>query len=375
MLGGSYRGPVLRDHLQEIAIDHGCAGFGVTAADPFDGLAAVMESRRDTGLSSTLAFTYRDPDVASDVRRSLPWAERLVTVAYAYQPDAGTSAVAGATMRIARFADGDAYIGLRAALDAIAGHLAECGHQVEVLADDSRLVDRAAAVRAGIGWWGKSSMVLVPGVGPWILIGSVVTDAPLDLDAPMHRTCGSCVACIPACPTNAIITDGVVDVRRCLAHLLQASGVIPTELRTAVADRLYGCDDCLTSCPPGKRVLADALPVPGPGIVAILGASDRDLLDRYGHFYLPGRRPRILRRNALIAAGNDRSEHLEAIVIGYLGHPDWLLRVHAAWAIGEFGTESSRVAIEMALQDEHDRRVRSEMADVKARWQLDPGLR
>ncbi len=334
-----------------------------------------MEGRRDAGLAGTLAFTYRDPAVATDVRRSLPWAERLVTIAYAYEPEAGTSATEEAMLRIARFADGDAYVGLRVALDAVAAHLAVLGHRSEVLADDSRLVDRAAAVRAGVGWWGKSSMVLVPTAGPWVLIGSIVTDASLDLDTPMNRSCGSCIACIPACPTNAIVEDGVLDVRRCLAHLLQAPGVIPVELRTAVGDRLYGCDDCLTACPPGKRVLNAASPVSGPAIVGILSATDRELLEAYGHFYLPSRRPRILRRNALIAAGNDRSEQLESIAIGYLGHPDWLLRAHAAWAIGEFDTEPGRASLELALEDEHDGRVRDEIHRAVTRWGSDPGLR
>jgi len=366
---------VLRDHLQDIAGDRGCIGFGVTTADPFDGLAAVMEDRRDAGLAGTLAFTYRDTGVASDVRRSLPWAERLVTVGYAYQPQAGTAAMGAGTLRIARFADGDAYVGLRAAPDAIAAHLTELGHRTAVLADDSRLVDRAAAVRAGVGWWGKSSMVLVPGAGPWVLIGSVATDASLDLDTPMDRSCGSCVACIPACPTNAIVADGVIDVRRCLAHLLQAPGVIQIELRSAVGDRLYGCDDCLTACPPGKRVLSGAPAVSGPTIEEILGATDHELLETYGHFYLPSRRPRILRRNALIAAGNDRSEELEPIVIGHLGHPDWLLRSHAAWAIGEFDTELGRASLDLALEDEHDGRVRNEIIRAKTPRRTDPGLR
>ena len=371
----SYRGPVLRDRLQDIALDHGCSGFGVTTAEPFEGLAAVMESRMDAGLASTLAFTYRDPETASNVRRSVPWAERLITVAYAYQPEAGTAAPGVATLRIARFADGDAYVGLRAALEAMAVHLADAGHRSEVLVDDSRLVDRAAAVRAGIGWWGKSSMVLVPGVGPWVLIGSVATDAPLDTDAPMERSCGSCVACIPACPTNAIVADGVLDARRCLAHLLQAPGMIPVEFRAAVGDRLYGCDDCLTACPPGKRALATASAMPGPTIAGILGATDRELLETYGHFYLPSRRPRILRRNALIAAGNDRSEPLVSIVVGYVGHPDWLLRAHAAWAIGELGTELGRASLELALEEEADGRVRSEIRLAMERSRPDPGLR
>ena len=366
---------MLRDQLQEIALERGCAGIGVTTADPFEGLAAVMESRRESGLASTLAFTYRNPAVSSDVRRSLPWAERIVTVAYAYQPDAATAVADTATLRIARFADGDAYVGLRVALSAVAGCLAEHGHRVEVLADDSRLVDRAAAFRAGVGWWGKSSMVLVPGAGPWVLIGSVATDASLDVDAPMDRSCGSCIACIPACPTNAIVADGVIDARRCLAHLLQASGVIPIELRSAVGDRLYGCDECLTACPPGKRVLAIAPAISGPAITEILEATDRELLDRYGHFYLPSRRPRILRRNALVAAGNDRSAQLESIIIGHLGHPDWLLRAHAAWAIGEFATDLGRASLGVALDDERDSRVRKEIIQAMAPRHDDSGLR
>jgi epoxyqueuosine reductase len=96
-------------------------------------------------------------------------------------------------------------------------------------------------------------------------------------------------------------------------------------------------------------------------ILETLRASDAELLERYNHFYLPGRRPRILRRNALVAAGNDRSPGLEPVVIGYVGHPDWLLRAHAAWAVGEFRTDLGRAALDEALSEEHDGRVRREL--------------
>jgi len=352
---------VLRDHLLEIALDHGCVGFGVTSADPFGGLAATMHERQAAGLSADLAFTYRDPTVAADVRRTFPWARRLVAIAFAYEPAAGTSAPEPGTVRIARFADGDQYSGLREALGGLVAELEASGARAEALSDDSRLVDRAVAVRAGIGWWGRSTMVLVPGAGPWVLLGSVATDAPLELDEPMARTCGTCTACIPACPTGAILDDGVLDVRRCLAHHLQAPGIIPEELRRASGDRLYGCDDCLTSCPPGSRVLEVAGLITGPAILDILGATDAVLLERYGHFYLPARRPRVLRRNALVAAGNSRSPELEPVVVGYLGHPDWLLRAHAAWAVGEFDTDVGCAALDRALSDEPDGRVRREL--------------
>ena len=352
---------MLRDDLQEIATDRRCAGFGVAAADPYDGVAETMVRRRSAGFSADLAFTYRDPERAANIRCSFPWAQRLVSVAYAYEPEAGRTASRPGGVRIARFADGDQYLGLRSALAAIVQALEGAGARAVALADDSRLVDRAAAVRAGIGWWGKSTMVLVPGSGPWVLLGSVVTDALLEVNKPTARSCGTCTACIPACPTGAILEDGVLDARRCLAYHLQRPGLIPLELRRAVGDRLYGCDDCLTSCPPGNRAMESAAAVAGPDIVEILGATDRELLDRYGHFYLPARRPRILRRNALVAAGNDRSPFLETVVIGHLGHPDWLLRSHAAWAVGQFATLIGDSAIKRALADEWDQRVRIEL--------------
>ncbi len=366
---------MLRNDLQEIATDTGCIGFGVTTADPFDGLVETMGERSAAGFSADLAFTYRDPESAADIRRSFPWARRLVAVACAYEPEAGRSESRSGSLRIARFADGDHYLELRAALDVIVSALEAAGARAAALSDDSRLVDRAAAVRAGIGWWGRSTMVLVPGSGPWVLLGSVVTDAPLDVDEPMARSCGTCTACIPACPTGAILDGGVLDARRCLAYHLQRPGIIPVDLRRAVGDRLYGCDDCLTSCPPGNRAIEMAASVPGPGIIEVLGSTDAELLDCYGHFYLPSRRPRIVRRNALVAAGNDRCPSLESVVIGHLGHPDWLLRAHAAWAIGEFGTALGTTALRRSLVGESDGRVRVELEHAQATKPLNEGLR
>ena len=354
---------MLRQRLDAIARDHGCAGLGVTTAEPFDGVASTMEARRADGLSADLGFTYTDPEVAGDVGKTYSWARRIVSVAHPYVPGtaAGTSREPE-TVGIARFAETDHYLPLRTALDAIAATLEGEGHRTAVFADDSRLADRAAAVRAGVGWWGKSTMVLVPGAGPWVLLGSVATDAELPIDREMRRSCGTCVACMPACPTGAIVAPGVLDANRCLAYWLQSPGVIPVELREAVGDRLYGCDDCLTACPPGHRALEQSIDLPvRPQIRHILGADDQTLLARYGHFYLPGRRPRILRRNALVAAGNDSSADLRDLVIGFLGHPDWLLRAHAAWSAGRFPDATAGAALVAAGDGERDERVRAEL--------------
>ena len=128
------------------------------------------------------------------------------------------------------------------------------GWRARVVADDNALVDRAAAERAGLGWFGKNSNILLPGAGSWFLLGSVVTDAPLPTAAPVGDGCGSCRRCLSACPTGALVGPGVLDARRCLAWLLQATGVFPFEFRVALEGRIYGCDDCQDVCPANRLV-------------------------------------------------------------------------------------------------------------------------
>ena len=362
--------------IQDVANRAGCSGFGVTTAEPFPEVAATIAERRDSGLSGRLRFTFKDPNLATDVSRSFPWADRLVVVSWPYMPAAGNPIPAAAgTARIARFAAEDHYEGLRTVLDEIAGVLRGNGWRAEVLVDDDRLVDRAAAVRAGVGWWGKSTMVLDPRHGPWLLLGSVATNADLETTAPMKRDCGTCDACLPACPTGAIIAPGVLDASLCIAHWTQMAGVIPIAVRQAMGDRVYGCDDCLDACPPGIKRVSEAERGPGRvDIEELLAADDVALLAAYSHFYLPRRNPRYLRRNALVALGNSTAEAVAAgaagradiersliVLAGYLGHPDDIFRLHAAWAIARIGGNSARQLLDYQLQRERSAEVGDEI--------------
>ncbi len=349
----------------------GAAGVGVCEIAAFDDVAATMRHRADRGMSGSLAFTYRDPAIATDIRRTFEWAHRLVVVAHPYVPAAGSpGAAAAGTGRVARFATADHYQPLRLLLQAVADTLRVAGHRTEVLVDDSRLVDRAAAVRAGVGWWGKSTMVLVPGAGPWVLLGSVVTDADLTPSHPMVRDCGTCVACLPACPTGALVAPGVLDARRCIAYWAQTPGVIPRELRLAMGDRIYGCDDCLDACPPGHPVLK-ITPADGNGridLAAALACDDASLLARFAHFYVPQRRARFLRRNMLVALGNGGDESAVPVLAGYAGSADWLLRAHAVWALGTLvGRRAAPVIDAVAAVERHDA-VLEEIAAVRTDW-------
>jgi epoxyqueuosine reductase len=255
---------------------------------------------------------------------------------------------------VARYARQDHYASLRRALAPMADALQEQGFAARVVCDDNGLVDRAAAHRAGLGWFGKNSLLLLPGFGSWAVLGSVVTDAPLRPSAPEGPSphahgCGTCSRCLTACPTGALVAPGVLDARRCLAWLVQAPGSFPEQHRQALGDRIYGCDECQQVCPINR--VADRRvppPPPGPGseprvdLLKILEASDEELLEAHGRWYIADRDPRYLRRNALVALGNvgDGSDPATVRALRrWLSVDDGMIVEHAEWAAGQLGRD------------------------------------
>jgi epoxyqueuosine reductase len=295
-------------------------------------------------------FTFGNPERATDPARSLPGARSLIVGALAYAATAPDAPSGTGTATVARYSWRDRYAELRRALRAIADELQRAGWQTQILCDDNRLVDRAAAQRAGLGWIGKNTLLLLPGAGSWFLLGSVLTDAPLTAAAAVAQPgsgCGTCRRCRQACPTGALVADGVLDARRCLAWLLQAPGSFPADHRQALGGRIYGCDDCQVACPP-NRLAARRQPPPPPAagdqatvdLLALLDADDAELLARFGHWYIPRRHARYLRRNALVALGNvgdGGAPEVQRTLRRHLADPDPLLRAHAAWAAGRLG--------------------------------------
>jgi len=328
--------------LVDLGARSGLDAVGVASAEPFDDVRAEIERRRDAGLHGGMQFTFRNPARSTDPGRILPGARSLV-VGARRTPAARLADVADGRMRIAAYARHDHYASLRGGLGVLADRLRDDGWNARVVADDNALVDRAAAVRAGIGWWGRNANVLVPGRGSWFVLGSVVTDAPLPTSTEVPDGCGPCRRCLEGCPTGAILDGGVVDARRCLAWLVQAPGPIPREFRVALGGRLYGCDDCQEACPVGRpERTADGTEDPAADVaaVSVLDATDDALLDRFGRWYVAERDPRYLRRNALVALGNTGSpdDHdTERVLAEHLGHVDPLLRSHAVWASARIG--------------------------------------
>jgi len=352
----------LEPRLRELGIASGLEAIGFASAAPFEDVAESLKERVAGGLNGRLAFTYARPEVSTDVSLTFPWATSLVVCARSYLPEAGSPQSGSGLGRIARFAVDDPYGPLRAAMDPVASALRAAGGRAELLIDDNRLVDRAAAVRAGIAWWGKNTMALTPAAGPWLVLGSIVTDLELAPDQPMRRDCGTCQACLPACPTGALIEPGVLDARRCLAAIAQAPGWIPGEFRQAMGDRIYGCDDCLDACPPGSQRLATATESRGAvDLIALLAMDEAEITAAYNRFYFPKNDPNSLKRNALVALGNTGGAEHVAAVAACLVHRKPGIRAHAAWALGRLGGREATVALRDSLAGEREPDVRAEI--------------
>lgn len=359
-------------------------GLDVVAAcgaEPFDDTRQVLEDRKAAGLAGSMQFTYRNPARSTDPSATLPGARTLVVGACSYHRDAPPQPTGrGPVGAVARYVWADDQDRLLAGLAAVAARLHEAGHRACVVSDQNHLVDRAVAHRAGLGWFGRNANLLLPGQGSWFVLGTVITDAgPADLTGlphaePVADGCGSCDRCVPACPTGAIVAPGVVDARRCLSWTLQATGSFPRDQRIALGDRLYGCDECQEVCPPNRREVrraapdgrGDPVPVGHPDqawvpLLELLAASDQDLLDRHGRWYVARRDPVHLRRNALVVlanVGDGADPQVRSALAAALAHPQALVRAHAVWAARRLGCDD----LLPPVADDLDPLVRDELA-------------
>jgi epoxyqueuosine reductase len=368
-------GSRLADELRRIGRAEGLDSVGICDAAPFTETKQAIDERRRSGLSAGMQFTFRNSERSTNPRATMPQARALFVGARRYsRADPGGQTGAGPPARVARYSWVDHYQPLRSALGRVAERLRSDGWEAQTLVDDNALVDRAAAVRAGLGWFGKNTNVLLPDSGSWFVLGSVLTDAPIAPAkvAPVEDGCGSCHKCIDDCPTGAIVSPGRLDARRCLAWLVQAPGVFPHAFRHALGDRIYGCDACQDGCPVNRRA-ERRHPAPPPeedaqariGVLTLLAADDVALEALIGRWYIPGREVRYVRRNALIVLGNTADgadPDVEASLVRALDDPDPIVRGHAVWAAGRLG----RADLLKAMADDADPIVRAELALVES---------
>jgi len=365
---------IKHDYFREIsnlAPELGLSALGVTNAEPFVETRREIERRKSEGFDGGMQFTFRNPERSTTPKMIMKDAKSLIVGALR-TPSPRLEEASADKLRIAAYARKDYYSNLRKALNVIAERLKADGWKAQVVADENSLVDRAAAIRAGIGWHGKNGNVLIPGKGSWFVLGSVVTNADLPASKQVQDNCGTCKRCIDNCPTGAIIEPGVVDARRCIAWLVQAPGVIPNEYRKSIGNRIYGCDDCQEVCPEGReeRFLEGESDTDADHFaLEILETNDEELLERFGHWYIAQRDPKYLRRNALIAVGNSQekeNEKFKSLLEKYLSNPDPLLRSHAVWAAVHLGHQD----LLHIVKDDFDQLVLDEIMLAEAEGYL-----
>lgn len=342
-----------------------------TSAAPFTDTRAVFDERVASGYLGQWRYSTDDVRLRCTPQESLPGAKSIVCTATSYasgQPphDPNAPGLLGAVSSHAWGSDYHRVIGSR--LRELARFVADefPGARCLPCVDTGPLVDRAAAVRSGLGWYGKNGNVLTKAFGSWVLLGELITTLELEPDEPLATNCGLCEVCIDRCPTGAIGPDATVDSRRCISDLTQLKTPIPRDMRKAIGNRLWGCDDCQTPCPVNERKEQHAAPrgdrgfAPLPQIgtavdlPSVLHMTKSQFRTWFGPTSMAWRGKAVLQRNAAVALGNSRDARAIPHLIEALDDRKPLVRGHAAWALGELGGDAARCALRALLEREAD---------------------
>jgi epoxyqueuosine reductase len=290
-----------------------------------------------------MRFTMARPEVSCHPERLFAGARSVISTALCYYesgPEPGPDEA-----RLPRYTWRDGYADLRERLDALGRRL---GGEYRVLVDSNDHVDREAAVRAGVGFYGKNTMVITPSHGSWVVLGTLVTTAEVEPTTPLELDCGSCRLCIDACPTDALDEEGVLDANRCLSYWTQAPERVPDEYREELGATVYGCDVCQDVCPWNRAIerarAQEPLSEDSTPVVPIAEWLEEDgdaLVQRFDRLYVPRKDARWLQRNALYAAGNVGTSALAPVVAAYAECDDTMLADSARWALDRIEARAS----------------------------------
>jgi epoxyqueuosine reductase len=369
-------GSALTEAIRRKGLELGLVRVGFTPATAFAEAKTAYDRWLAAGYAGAMGYLEELGD-RSDPRRLLPNARTVVVAA---MPTTGPIHEKATSDQgtVADYALGlDYHIALRGRLKRLSQALADFSGQsvwCRPCVDTAPLLEREAARRAGIGFIAKSTMLIVPGLGPRVMLGALVTDLVLPSGIPLESRCGRCTACLDACPSKAFVAPFVLDARKCVSYLnIEHQGSLPKELRPAMGNRLVGCDICQSVCPYDRIESAQVMPTdnaPRPLLVnpklekwLEMSATDyrrvskRSALRRLGRVQLM--------RNAAIALGNSQRPEFSGVLGRALVHPiSAIVRAHAAWALGKLGGADARVHLEGALPNERDPWVREEIENA-----------
>lgn len=368
----------MRASARDIGFD--LVGFG--PAEPFDAeRELILEDLARGHLQGMGWITAERVTLSCHPETLLPGARSIVALGTAYSWPEPAAPVPGSRGRVARYAWGRDYHRvipprLRALADAIVD-LSGPNTRCRAFVDTGPLVDRAAAERAGLGFVGKNTNILTGRHGSYVFLSAILTTARLDPDPMVSRDCGSCRACIDACPTEAFVAPRQLDATRCISYLtIEHRGPIPTGLRPLMGQWVFGCDVCQEVCPWNRArpqsVQEEFAPERGAGptldLEDLLRLDDESFRSRFRDTPLTRTKRAGLLRNAAVALGNLGDLATIPTLTKALGDPEPVVRSHAAWALGRMPTLPPEAlhGLEAALAAETDPHAREEIRQVLA---------
>jgi len=388
--------------IKEYAYTLGFDIARITTAEAFPEAERVIKERIAQGLMDGLPwFTTERSEVSCHPDALLPEAQSIITLAMFYLTKQPAEVEDGVPRgRISRYAWGDDYHEIiKPKLLQFAAWLREYARnevrgdvETRLFVDTGRMVDRAVAQRAGLGWYGKNTNILTKKWGSWVFLAEIVTNLPLQPDMPVKTNCGNCELCLHACPTQALPAPYVLDNTRCISFLtIELRGSIPLELRPLMGNLIFGCDICQEVCPVNivaEKRLGARFIAPGgqggeiprsdkfrprdefqprtnvgsnPQLIPLLSLTEEQFRERFRLSPIRRTKRRGLLRNVCVALGNSGDRQAVPALIGALHDDESLIRSHAAWALGRLGGDQAKQALQESLQAETDQEVRQEI--------------
>ncbi len=341
----------MKERIRQLALELGFDACRFTTALP-PSSAPAFQNWLDAGYHGSMEYLARNAPKRKNPALVLAEARSVIVLAASYyleeaaandtQIDARNNASKGVVARYARFNDYHEVLGakLKRLCEWIDGNGSAGGRSLWYV-DTGPVLERDLAQRAGLGFIGKHSNLISRQWGNWIFLAEILTPLELEPDAPEKNHCGQCTRCITACPTQAIRAPFTLDARRCIAYLtIEHKGNIPLEWRTAIGNRIFGCDDCLEACPWNRFAQAGRTMkgqerggLAEPDLLELLGLDEAGFRERFeGTPVLRLKRAR-LRRNVCVALGNTGGREAIPDLERAAGDADAMVAEHAAWAV------------------------------------------
>jgi epoxyqueuosine reductase len=314
----------------------------------------------EAGADGEMDWIARSTEKRCDPQRVLPGARSIVALAMNYYQGKrkNVEGRSGAQGRIARYAWGDDYHEvMEKKLRELDAFLIAAGGRQRFYVDTGPVLERDFAAEAGIGWHGKSTMLLNRRLGTWFFLAEIFTTLELAPDPPQVARCGSCTRCIDACPTAAITAPHQLDARRCISYLtIELKGSIPLEFRPLIGDRIYGCDDCLDACPWNRfaQVARESAFAARPAVAQMrlrdfLALDDEQFREVFRGSPIKRIKRRGFLRNVCVALGNVGTEEDLRSLAAAARDREPLIAEHAMWAIERIETRLSPALRELQL--------------------------